>query len=112
MVRWASALFRQACKARRVRLGSFGKPENRIVAGYLAFEAETLFYPDERWIYGEEDKSQLLDQVNPIVRPTKVLHLMKNDLSKLGWSELFEEPLWNENPRREEADHAWAVDLR
>ena len=104
-------VFRQAGEAGCVGFGSFGNPENGIVAGYLAFEAETFFYPDECWVQGEEDKSQFLDQVNPIVCPAKVFHFVKDDLFELGWSEFFKEPLWDENPRGEEADHAGAVDL-
>ena len=40
--------FGKGGEAGRVRLGGFGEPKDRVVAGYLAFEAETLFYPDKR----------------------------------------------------------------
>jgi hypothetical protein len=102
-------VFRQAGEAGRVGFGSFGEPENGVVAGYFTLEAETLFYPDEGWVKGKENKSQFLDQVNPIVCPAEVPHFVKNDLFELGWSEFFEEPLRDENARREEADYAGAI---
>ncbi len=103
--------FREAGEAGCVGLGGFGEPENGVVAGYLALKAEALFDPDECWVYGEENQSQLLDQVEPVVCPVEMAELVKDDLLELGWSELVEEPLRDENPRREETDDAGAVDL-
>ena len=104
-------MFRQAGETDCVSFGSFGESENSIVAGYLALETETLLDPDERWVQREEDKSQLLDQIDPIIGPTEMSHFVKNNLFELGWSEFFEEPGWDENPRGEEADDTGTIDL-
>src|SRR5579871_366236 len=101
----------EAGEAGCVGLGCFGEPEDGVVAGDLALEAETLFDPDESGVQGEEDESEFLDEIEPVVCAVEMAQLVKDDLLKLGWSELVEEPLRDEDSGREKADDAGAVDF-
>src|SRR4051812_40195254 len=93
------AVLGQPCKA----VGVFERVEtmgyDSRVAGEFALERKTTVNKEKRWVQGEDCKTHLQCEVDPIVAAAEVFALMKDNLVKLGFGELGEESLCDEKPR-------------
>jgi hypothetical protein len=105
------AVFCERGEAGGVGAGRAGGAENLLVAGELALKAEAALDPEEGGVEREEDKSELLEEVEPVVCAAEVGAFVEDDLVELVGGEALEEPAGDEDLGGEEADDAGAVDF-
>jgi hypothetical protein len=62
---------------------SSSEAENAIVAGQLALSAETPLDPEQSGVEREEDESELLKQIGPVIETSQMFHLVQKYLFEL-----------------------------
>ena len=100
----------KAGEASGIGAWSVGDAYDTFITGHLALAAETMLDPGESGVQREDDKAEFLEEVGPVVVAAEVLGFVEDDLLEFAGCDTGEEPLGNEDARREKADDAGAVE--
>ena len=100
----------EAGEASGIGAWSIGDADDAFITGHLAFAAETVLDPGESGVQREDDEAKFLEEVGPVVVAAQVFGFVEDDLLEFARCDTGEEPLGNEDARREESDDAGAVE--
>jgi len=100
----------KAGEASGIGAWSVGDAYDAFITGHFALAAEAMLDPGESGVQREDDKAEFLEKVGPVIVAAEVLGFVEDDLLEFAGCDTGQEPLGNEDARREKADDAGAIE--